>query len=85
MNKVTEILTNHFGWQRKESIDKADEEIHEHYMKFMEWFLWQDDIGTEGTAMGDNGVLKVFDDDNTERTLKEVYQYYCDNVLNKAK
>ena len=46
-------------------------------------FLWQDEIGTEGTAMNDDGILKIFDDDQTERTLEEIYQHYCNNVLNK--
>jgi len=35
--RVVEILTNHFGWQRKTSIEKAAKEVHEHYMKFVKW------------------------------------------------
>jgi hypothetical protein len=59
----------------------AAKEIHEHYMRFMEWFLWQDLIGTEGIAKDNDGNLKVFDFDETERTLEEVYQYYCEKIL----
>jgi len=37
MEDVREILTNHFGWQRKQSIDKTTKEITENVMLFTGW------------------------------------------------
>ncbi len=55
-------------------------EIDAHVKEFIEWFMWQDEIGCEGCGKNSNDELIFFDDDGTERSIENVYQYWIKNI-----
>jgi hypothetical protein len=83
MKKALEILDNktEYSLHFPDGLVKQDtvKEIHEHYIKFVEWFgenCWVNSIENKYGLAGNNPM---------NMTLEEVYQYYCDNILNKKK
>ena len=62
--------------------EQAAKEIHEHYMKFVEWLTDGDKIWIDCTGLTPRTVYEI---DDKEYTLDEVHQYYCDKILNSKK
>jgi hypothetical protein len=56
--------------------------IEQHYYpkEFIDWFMWQDEMGCDGCSPNDTGKLIFFNDDGTETTLEEIYQYWLTQV-----
>ena len=57
------------------------EEIHEHYLNFFRWFLWQDEINREAVGKDRKGEIFVYDYDNSKKTVPQIYDHYVKNVM----
>jgi len=81
--KILQLIKAH-----EETTDGAEwsaDAITAHVMEFIEWFMWQDEIGCEGCAPNDAGKIMFFDDDGTERDIEGVYQYWLNIKSNEPK
>jgi hypothetical protein len=86
--KIIEILTNYFGWQRKESINKSASEIEslikENYVEkgFVEWLKENCDTLNVSESINPKWVWEIRD-----RVLgydsKHLYQYWFTNIKDK--
>ena len=63
--------------------EQAAKEIHEHFMKFVEWKDAHCDPVEAIDFKGYYHVDWLFYPNNEAITLDEVYQYYCDKILQK--
>jgi len=81
--RVVEILTNHFGWQRKTSIEKAAKEVHEHYMKFVKWAANFCTLEVVHTSSGHQWLWIIIGYGEGALNENQVYEYWSNLPENK--
>ena len=85
MKKALEIIWNNNSVYGFIDGEKTAQEIHEHYLKFVEWKDAHCDPVEAIDFKGYYHVDWLFYPNNEAITLDEVYQYYCDKILNSKK
>ena len=73
MKQILEILDKYYDGDY--NVDCA-KEIHEHYMKFVEW-KDKSVVDLHHIKIQGKSIIKP------NYVLEDLYQHYCDNVLNK--
>jgi hypothetical protein len=87
-NKILEIIFKNSAGSTENITDGlyykiTVKEIATMFREFWNWFMWQDEIGTEGCIRKNDGTVVHLDDDNTEHTLDELFDYWFNNIKQK--